>query len=157
MQNARAWREVTHRIETAEAMEDLGARLGAKLQGGCVIFLSGDLGAGKTTLVRGLLRSLGHDDIVTSPTFTLLEVYDVAGQQIVHVDLYRLDDASELEQLAIRDYVHEQSVLLIEWADRARGALPVPDCEIHIAIDRNTDRTVRIETFTEAGERLCAV
>jgi tRNA threonylcarbamoyladenosine biosynthesis protein TsaE len=136
-------------------MEDLGGRIGANLEGGCVIFLTGELGAGKTTLVRGLLKSLGHEDIVTSPTFTLLETYDIGGLQVVHVDLYRLEDASELEQLAIRDYLHEKSVLLIEWANRVRDALPDPDCEVHIATDPNDCRIVRIEKLTKRGERLC--
>lgn len=137
-------------------MERLGGRLGMRLNGGCVIFLTGDLGAGKTTLVRGLLRSLGYDDVVTSPTFTLLETFDLGSLKVVHIDLYRLDDPSELEYLAIRDYLEEQSVLLVEWADHARDSLPNPDCEVHIDIDRLGDRRVRLESFTQSGERLCA-
>lgn len=144
-------------IESEQKMEAFGAALAARLEGGCVIFLTGDLGAGKTTLVRGLLRALGHEGVVTSPTFTLLEVYAADGLQVVHIDLYRLEDPAELEPLAIRDYLSEQSVLLIEWADRARDSLPNPDCEAHIAIDKNGHRTVHLESFTGAGEDLCTV
>lgn len=144
-------------IESEQKMEAFGAALAARIDSGCVIFLTGDLGAGKTTLVRGLLRALGHEGIVTSPTFTLLEVYESGGLQVVHIDLYRLEDPAELEPLAIRDYLGEQSVLLIEWADRARDSLPNPDCEAHIAIDKNGHRTVYLESFTGVGENLCTV
>lgn len=149
--------EATYRIESEDKMEAFGGAMAARVEGGCVIFLTGDLGAGKTTLVRGFLRALGHRGIVTSPTFTLLELYRPGALQVVHVDLYRLENPGELEQLAIRDYLEEQSVLLVEWADRARGGLPDPDCEAHIAIDQNDQRTVRVESFTGAGERLCTV
>lgn len=149
--------EATYRIESEDKMESFGGAMAARVEGGCVIFLTGDLGAGKTTLVRGFLRALGHEGVVTSPTFTLLEPYQPGDLQVVHVDLYRLEDPDELEQLAIRDYLGEQSVLLVEWADRARGSLPDPDCEVHIAIDQNGQRTVYVESFTGMGERLCTV
>lgn len=146
---------MTYRVASPEQMERLGARLAGRLEGGCVVFLTGDLGAGKTTLVRGLLRSLGCRDLVVSPTFTLLEVYEVPGLTVVHLDLYRLDDSAELEQLAIRDYLEEKSVLLVEWAERGRENLPKPDCEVHIAIDDNGQRIVRLESLTDTGESLC--
>lgn len=149
--------ESYYRIESEHKMICFGEALAARVEGGCVIFLTGDLGAGKTTLVRGFLRGLGHQGPVTSPTFTLLEVYEAGGLQIVHVDLYRLTDPNELEQLAIRDYLQEQSVLLLEWADRARDSLPKPDCEVHIAIGQNDQRSVYVESFTGMGERLCTV
>lgn len=144
-----------HRIESELEMERFGGRLGEKLHGGCTVFLTGNLGAGKTTLVRGLLGALGHRDVVTSPTFTLLEIYEPGALRVVHIDLYRLNDPSELEQLAIRDHLGEQSVLLVEWADRARGSLPGPDCEVHITIDQNDRRILHLESFTEIGEHLC--
>lgn len=99
-------------IDSPQAMERLGADLASKLTDPCVIFLTGDLGAGKTTLVRGLLRALGCGDVITSPTFTLLEIYEAGGWQVLHLDLYRVEDSGELEQLAIRDYLEEKSVLL---------------------------------------------
>ena len=147
--------EGTCRIHSPAAMERLGATLGKKLDKGCVIFLTGDLGAGKTTLVRGLLRSLGHEGTVVSPTFTLLETYEVAKLRVVHLDLYRLEDPFELEQLAFRDYLDERSLFLIEWADRARDALPKPDCELRIAIEPDGQRSVSVETLVKNGNHPC--
>lgn len=149
--------ESSYRIESGELMETFGGALAARVSGGCVTFLTGDLGAGKTTLVRGFLRALGHDGVVTSPTFTLLEVYQTESLQVVHVDLYRLEDPAELDALAIRDYLGEQSVLLVEWAERARDSLPDPDCEVHISIEENDLRLIHMESFSEAGEYLCTV
>ncbi|MGA8262066.1 MAG: tRNA (adenosine(37)-N6)-threonylcarbamoyltransferase complex ATPase subunit type 1 TsaE [Arenicellales bacterium] len=146
---------VVHRIASVEAMEDFGGGLTARLRGGSVIFLRGDLGSGKTTLVRGLLGALGYEGVVPSPTFTLLETYDVRGLKVAHLDLYRLDGATELEQLAIRDYLGEQSVLLVEWPERAEDGLPPADCEVHIAIDEDGARTVRLESRTRMGEGFC--
>lgn len=144
-----------HRVASAGDMERLGGYLAPKLTGGCVLFLTGDLGAGKTTLVRGLLRALGYEGVVPSPTFTLIEVYEAGGLTVVHLDLYRLEDPAELEQLAVRDYLGDRSVLLVEWAERARGSLPVPDCEVRITIDADGRRTVRLESRSAIGERLC--
>ena len=146
---------VVHRIASAEAMEELGARLAAGLRGGCVVFLIGDLGSGKTTLVRGLLRALGHRGVVPSPTFTLLETYDTGGLKVVHLDLYRLDGPAELDQLAIRDYLGEQSVLLVEWPERAQGRLPRADCEVCIAMAEDGRRTVRLDSRSRVGEGFC--
>lgn len=142
-------------IESESDMQKLGAGLARQLAGGCVVFLTGDLGAGKTTLVRGLLQALGHPGVVTSPTFTLMETYPLAGLTVVHIDLYRMEDPAELEQLAIRDYLGEQFVLLVEWAERARTGLPPPDCEVHITVNDQGQRDVRMESFTDAGEQLC--
>lgn len=149
--------ESVYWIESEQKMEQFGAALAGRVETGCVIFLTGDLGAGKTTLVRGFLQALGHEGVVTSPTFTLLEVYEPGTVQVVHIDLYRLDEPAELEELAIRDYLGEQSVLLVEWADRARCGLPDPDCEVRITIDENSRRTVCLESFTRVGESLCTV
>jgi tRNA threonylcarbamoyladenosine biosynthesis protein TsaE len=149
--------ESMYRIDSEQMMESFGAALADRLEGASVIFLTGELGAGKTTLVRGFLRALGHEGVVTSPTFTLLEVYAAGFSQVVHMDLYRLEDPAELEHLAIRDYLGEQSVLLVEWADRARASLPKPDCEVHITIEQNGHRTVYLESFSGTGEHLCTV
>lgn len=149
--------ESEYRIDSESAMQALGGAIAARLEAGAVVFLSGDLGAGKTTLVRGLLRALGYQDVVPSPTFTLLEVYEVASRVVLHLDLYRLVEAAELEALAIRDYVGEQSVLLVEWAVRARERLPGPDCEVHITVNEHGQRNVLLESFTAVGERLCTV
>ena len=118
-------------IKTPKAMEKLGAQIGRALVPGSVVYLYGDLGAGKTTLVRGLLRELGHKGAVKSPTFTLLESYQFADTYFYHFDLYRLNDPEELELIGVRDYFTEKSVCLIEWPERGKNYLPPADliCE----------------------------
>jgi tRNA threonylcarbamoyladenosine biosynthesis protein TsaE len=119
-------------LQTPEDQEALGGRLAQVLDGGAVIFLHGDLGAGKTTLARGLLRGLGHSGPVRSPTYTLLEPYLLDERNVFHLDLYRLTDPEELEYLGIRDLLEQNALLLVEWPDRGTGALPAPDLAIHI-------------------------
>ena len=107
--------------------------LGASLSGlSGIIFLNGELGAGKTTLVRGFLQALGYQGAVKSPTYTLIEPYDIAGRRVLHLDIYRLADPSELEALAIRDELDADNTLLIEWPERAQGYLGEPDIEIDL-------------------------
>lgn len=117
----------------------LGERLARALQPPparpVVIGLVGDLGAGKTSLVRGLLRALGVTGSIRSPTYTLSESYEVAGLTVVHLDLYRLASPDELEQLGLRDELVPGHVLLVEWPERGEGALPPMDLivELHFA------------------------
>tara|TARA_Y100000815_G_C13310023_1_gene488096 strand:+ start:867 stop:1304 length:438 start_codon:yes stop_codon:yes gene_type:complete len=109
------------------AVAALGRRIAAKLQPGDVVALSGDLGAGKTTLSRAILAAAGHAGEVPSPTFTIIETYARTDPPIVHADFYRLDDPSELEEIGLDDY-REGAALLAEWPDRAGGFAHEPAC-----------------------------
>ncbi|MBS3747850.1 MAG: tRNA (adenosine(37)-N6)-threonylcarbamoyltransferase complex ATPase subunit type 1 TsaE [Wenzhouxiangellaceae bacterium] len=113
-------------------MMALGARLARDLAGGQVVTLSGDLGAGKTTLVRGMLRGLGFQGRVKSPSYGLVESYKVAGLEIHHLDLYRLGEPEELDFIGLEDLLGQQSVLLVEWPERARDRLPATTARIRI-------------------------
>jgi tRNA threonylcarbamoyladenosine biosynthesis protein TsaE len=140
-------------IATAEAMEALGARLATADPRGCVIHLEGDLGAGKTTLVRGLLRALGYGGAVKSPTFTLVEPYELVDLRVFHYDLYRMVDPEELEYLGMRDFLAPDALSLIEWPERGGGVLPAADVVVGIRYDE-PGRRVELRATSAAGEAL---
>jgi len=122
-------------LNDTEATEQFGAELWtllppALLSTRCLVFLQGDLGAGKTTMVRGFLRAAGFTGAVKSPTYNLVEEYQIADRKIVHFDLYRLTDPEELEWIGINDYFDQESVCFIEWPDKGKGFLPEPDSVI---------------------------
>ncbi|MEK7207527.1 MAG: tRNA (adenosine(37)-N6)-threonylcarbamoyltransferase complex ATPase subunit type 1 TsaE [Pseudomonadota bacterium] len=134
-------------------MEALGGRLAASLGKTQLIYVHGPLGAGKTTLVRGMLHALGHVGAVKSPTFTLVEPYELRGLPVYHFDLYRLNDPEELEFLGMRDYLHGEGVCVVEWAERAQGVLPAPDIDVMIQATEK-GRMVRIAAHTDNGNAL---
>lgn len=117
-------------LADVEATEAFGAELWQCLPNKCLIFLQGDLGAGKTTLVRGFLRASGYAGNVKSPTYTLVESYTINDRTIHHFDLYRLNDPQELEWIGIADYFDQDAICFIEWPDRGQGFLPKPDAII---------------------------
>jgi tRNA threonylcarbamoyladenosine biosynthesis protein TsaE len=133
-------------LNDTQETEQFGAELFKSLPSKCVIFLQGDLGAGKTTLVRGFLRAAGFTGAVKSPTYTLVEEYMIGGRKLFHFDLYRLVDPEELEWMGIRDYFDQDSVCFIEWPDKGKGFLPEPDTVIAL----ETQGTGRLLTIGDA-------
>lgn len=130
-------------IEDEAAMMAFGGKLADDLTEGGIVLLKGDLGAGKTTLVRGLLRHLGHQGIVKSPTYTLVEPYELKDRKVYHFDLYRLGDPEELEYMGGRDYWESGALCLIEWPEQAKGYLPEADLTLEISY-QDTGRSISI-------------
>ncbi len=137
-------------------MRQLGASLIANCETGGVIALSGNLGVGKTTLVRGALESLGVASGVRSPTYTLIEYYEFTPLSIAHMDLYRLADAEELEYLGYRDYLNSTTICLIEWPERAQGYLNNIGLEFLIDYDV-AGRSVEFRPNNDWGNRITAL
>ncbi|MCX7086226.1 MAG: tRNA (adenosine(37)-N6)-threonylcarbamoyltransferase complex ATPase subunit type 1 TsaE [Methylococcales bacterium] len=121
-------------LENTTQTEKLGADLFEKILEKSIIFLQGDLGVGKTTLVRGFLRAAGYEGVVKSPTYNIVEEYSIGDLKVFHFDLYRVVDPEELEWIGIRDYFDQQAVCFIEWPDKGGGFLPRPDKVITIVV-----------------------
>lgn len=145
--------------------ESATRRLGAAIAHHCpwsmpgarCVFFSGELGAGKTTLISALLAACGVRETVRSPTYSLIEVYAFEARVGVHLDLYRLHDAEELEQLGLRDYLHEGALLLVEWPERARAQLPRPDLWLQLwPQEHEAGRRCLLAAHSAAGERWLA-
>lgn len=136
--------------QTEQAQEQIGGALAQVCTGEGLIFLKGDLGAGKTTFARGFLRGMGHVGSVKSPTYTLIESYEVNGNHCYHLDLYRLGDPDELEFLGIRDLLEEGTALLVEWPEQGGDALPVADLLVTIRY-QSEGRELSIEAKSARG------
>lgn len=135
------------------AQEQIGGIMAEFLPAACVVYLRGDLGAGKTTLVRGILRGMGHPGRVKSPTYTLLEPYQVNGRMLCHFDLYRVAEGGELEYLGLRDLLGTEAVLLFEWPERGAGQLPDADLEVDIRY-QGEGRRLEFSACSDKGRRL---
>lgn len=122
-----------------------------------VVELSGDLGSGKTTLVRGFLRQCGVRGAVRSPTYTLVETYAVGSRTFVHLDLYRLSDAAELENLGLRDLADDAHTWLIEWPERGAGRLPAPDLTVRLTAQERSHLIEATARSPLGGEWLAAL
>ena len=143
-------------LDSEAATINLGRLLAPALDAAGVIFLSGGLGAGKTTLCRGLLRGLGYDGAVKSPTFTLVEPYELERGSVYHFDLYRLAHPDELDYLGAEDYFAAEALCLIEWPERGAGFLPTPDLELTLTVTSEASRQMQLRTQTLKGERAMA-
>jgi tRNA threonylcarbamoyladenosine biosynthesis protein TsaE len=140
----------------SQATEALGAALARSylggLRDGAVMYLHGELGVGKTTCVRGLLRALGVDGLIRSPTYTLVEAYQPGGLTCIHVDLYRLQGPVEVDELGLRDYFDTECLLMVEWPEKGGAALPPADLQLTLSYAGDS-RQARLEASTARGRR----
>ena len=130
----------------------LGGRLAQVIEPGLYVALSGDLGSGKTTLSRGILRGLGYQGKVKSPTYTLVELYNLSQLDLFHFDFYRFNDPREWLDAGFRDHFDPRTVCLVEWPERARDLLPIADLRVSLN-GEGEGRRVRIAAQTEHGKR----
>jgi len=148
--NEAAWVQV---VADEAAVATLAAGFAAAVQTPAVIYLQGDLGAGKTTFARAYIHSLGFSGYVKSPSYGLLETYSAGGQKVLHLDLYRIEDPEELEYLAIRDLFDPETVLLVEWPDRGVHYLPAPDLVLEFG-EKDEVRFIRCHVRSDYGRAL---
>ena len=133
----------------------LGAALASGMRGGMVVYLSGDLGSGKTTLARGLLHALGVGGRIKSPTFTLVEPYTGSSLYWYHFDFYRFKRSSEWDESGFRDYFNQESLCIVEWPEKAGDRLPAPDVTIQMGVE-DSGRAVTLDASSEEGRRCLA-
>ncbi|ABM23508.1 MULTISPECIES: tRNA (adenosine(37)-N6)-threonylcarbamoyltransferase complex ATPase subunit type 1 TsaE [Shewanella] len=147
--------ELTFFLNNEDDTIAVGQQLARYIKAPLTLYLTGDLGAGKTTLSRGLIQGLGHQGAVKSPTYTLVEPYELNGVEIYHFDLYRLNDPEELEFMGIRDYFSDKSLCIVEWPDKGEGLLPDADIHLHLSYV-NSGREIHIQALSKSGEKLLA-
>jgi tRNA threonylcarbamoyladenosine biosynthesis protein TsaE len=147
------------RLADSSATEALGTALARSYvrrgRGSAAMYFEGELGAGKTTCVRSLLRTLGVTGLIRSPTYTLVEVYPLDGLTCVHVDLYRLRDVGEVAELGLRDYLDGDCLLLVEWPDKGRAVLPSADLDFILEY-QDVSRACRLEARSGRGQEWLA-
>lgn len=134
----------------------LGAAVAAGLRPGMVIYLRGDLGAGKTTLARGILQALGVTERIKSPTYTLVEPYNISSLYLYHFDFYRFDDPGEWDTAGLADCFRDDSICMVEWPERVGSSLPSPDLALTLAHHMDPTmpgRSLTLYAHTKTGER----
>jgi len=146
---------LTIRAKNVAAMEAVGQQLATALAGHGVIYLEGELGSGKTTLSRGILRAYGHQGAVKSPTYTLVEPYELKTATVYHFDLYRLRDPEELELMGFRDYFRADTLALVEWPARGGPLLPPPDIRITLS-SASVGRELALRAISARGSAILA-
>lgn len=142
------------KIDSEHALADFSAKLIVQLKAGDLIFLNGDLGAGKTTLTRACLRALGYQGVVKSPTYAMVESYSFDNRLLHHFDLYRVRSEEELYAIGIEDYFSSEAICMIEWPANGASVLPKPDLILTLNILSSTTREIKIDFGSERGKKI---
>ena len=148
-------KEISVFLENEKNTSELGLKLSEKLTAGLLLFLKGDLGVGKTCLVRSILMSLGFEGKVKSPSYSLFERYIIDGKTINHFDLYRFKSPEEWLAAGFNDYINKHDITIIEWPERAQNILCEPDIEIEILYDKEISRRALVNAKSKKGEMVC--